>query len=1027
MLRNIARVLAAVGMVCAVPVHALGLGEIEVRSKLNQRFSAVIPVIGASAQDLESLQVRMGPPEAFERAGVERADYLSTLEFKMDADTSNPTVTVSSAQVDREPFLNFLVEAHWNGGRLLREYTVLLDPPNLPSSPNAAAAPSSADGDVDVAATPTPPPTQEPPPPPSTRSKASAASHRTGVPRPTKIRPVPTHSAPTAQAAPTGQAAPTAQATTEPLPQSALPGKHPNVPKSARSAAAKKTAAASTETQTESTESTESPVGGGSQAPKAAPASQARTYGPVKSSETFWGIASRLRPSGATIDQTLLALCQANPGAFQGGRFDGLRPRVTLIVPSAETIKSVPAATATARIADYRRGTRISGPAKSDVVADAGVDATKPANASPAPSSQAPESAAAVEPAPTIAPKTDSSQPSPTTAGNAATKAAAETAPAPATPAASAAPSPPSPAAAVTAESPQPATTSVAVPPAGPSTPVNPGAASPADANPSAPPASTPVAAAPAAAGAPTNPEPASASGTNPSTSPGTTAEAAPGTTAAPTPSTEPIVAPPPTASTAAGATSTPTPNSQPAAAAPLAQATPATGPGIQAYFASVVEALKGYVQQMPSWLAALEGYLQPLAPLWTKVEPYKLPLLGGLVVMLLLIPIFRSRTARRKAELAAYPPSFFIEEESAADAPKTAPSLLRTHTMPVSTAGVELSHGFGDTARFDTQTIEVQPVKAPSPPVESTPVPPPTPPAKTVAPTKSKTGAVGDRAGLDITQQFEAQSAAVDLNANDPLSEADFHVAYGLYDEAAILLRQGLAKEPTRKDLRIKLCETYFAAGKALEYQEAARPLRGQVTAGEWQKLAIMGRQLAPGAELFKDDGAAAATEVDLALDEPAAPQVVPVQERVAPVTQVLPKASSPAAPPGNNLIEFNHDATQEMTLQLPASAKVDAPPPLGLDSFDFDAPAGAVSAATSHNTIEFDLDELDLGKPWSGTPTAVVGTDEIGTRLDLARAYADMGDNEAADGLLKEVMAGGNVAQRQEAEALSKRLHSA
>jgi pilus assembly protein FimV len=71
----------------------------------------------------------------------------------------------------------------------------------------------------------------------------------------------------------------------------------------------------------------------------------------------------------------------------------------------------------------------------------------------------------------------------------------------------------------------------------------------------------------------------------------------------------------------------------------------------------------------------------------------------------------------------------------------------------------------------------------------------------------------------------------------------------------------------------------------------------------------------------------------------------------------------------------------------------------------------------------LEFKLDELTLDKPVPAEPIAAP-SDEIATKLDLARAYADMGDNEAARGLLQEVLETGNAAQKSEAEALSKRL---
>ena len=82
------------------------------------------------------------------------------------------------------------------------------------------------------------------------------------------------------------------------------------------------------------------------------------------------------------------------------------------------------------------------------------------------------------------------------------------------------------------------------------------------------------------------------------------------------------------------------------------------------------------------------------------------------------------------------------------------------------------------------------------------------------------------DEAELAVTTQFQANTKEIKLGDNDPLSEADFHLAYGLYDEAALLLQQASARAPQRTDLRVKLAETYFAAGKAAEFEQIAAGL---------------------------------------------------------------------------------------------------------------------------------------------------------------------------------------------------------
>ena len=123
--------------------HALGLGEIESRSRLNQLIQASIPILSASGAELDSLTVQLASNEDFERAGIERTEFLSSLKFTVE----NDVIRVSSKAIAREPFVSFLVDARWSGGRLLREYTLLLDPPALASGSgaprvNASTAPA---------------------------------------------------------------------------------------------------------------------------------------------------------------------------------------------------------------------------------------------------------------------------------------------------------------------------------------------------------------------------------------------------------------------------------------------------------------------------------------------------------------------------------------------------------------------------------------------------------------------------------------------------------------------------------------------------------------------------------------------------------------------------------------------------------------------------------------------------------------------------------------------------------------------
>jgi pilus assembly protein FimV len=96
---------------------------------------------------------------------------------------------------------------------------------------------------------------------------------------------------------------------------------------------------------------------------------------------------------------------------------------------------------------------------------------------------------------------------------------------------------------------------------------------------------------------------------------------------------------------------------------------------------------------------------------------------------------------------------------------------------------------------------------------------------------------------------------AGTALDQGDPLAEADFHMAYGLYDQAADLVRLAIEREPARRDLKLKLLEVFFVWGNKDQFLQTARELaasRDVAEPGEWEKILIMGKQLAPEDPLF-------------------------------------------------------------------------------------------------------------------------------------------------------------------------------
>src|SRR5690606_36508760 len=248
----------------ALPAMALGLGQVEVLSRPGEPLVAEIPIISSNPGELAQLQARLASPETFRRIGLEPPDgAVSNLRFAVAVDADGqPVVRVTSPAPIDQPLLTFLLEVDWGQGRLVREYSVLLD------------APESA---VAIAQ----PPIQAPQPPPSTavvrpddaiQPVATAPDVQTEM---LPEEPVPEPPAPVAVAEPEP----------EPIPPPAPQPVAPPPP---------------------------APV---VQAPPA-PSAPSGDYGPVQRGQTLSEIAAGLGVGDYSLNQTMLALLRANPDAF---------------------------------------------------------------------------------------------------------------------------------------------------------------------------------------------------------------------------------------------------------------------------------------------------------------------------------------------------------------------------------------------------------------------------------------------------------------------------------------------------------------------------------------------------------------------------------------------------------------------------------------------------------------------------------------------------------------------------------------
>ena len=147
MLRKLAVFIVSAGLTMSpLSVQALGFGGIKLKSSLNEKLNAEVALLSASANDIQSLSVKLATEEAFLRSGIDRTALLNKLKFKVKQRANGDYyIHVTTTETVREPFMNFLLELDWKNGRMLREYTMLIDPPGRAPKQIAAPAPVVAE------------------------------------------------------------------------------------------------------------------------------------------------------------------------------------------------------------------------------------------------------------------------------------------------------------------------------------------------------------------------------------------------------------------------------------------------------------------------------------------------------------------------------------------------------------------------------------------------------------------------------------------------------------------------------------------------------------------------------------------------------------------------------------------------------------------------------------------------------------------------------------------------------------------
>jgi len=272
MLRSAVRTIGLTGALFSSGVFALGLGDMKLYSAVNEPLRAEIKLLKVGDLSTTQVLVKLASLQDFERANVDREFFLTGMRYEVVLDgRGSGVVRVSTDDPVREPYLNFLLEAKWPSGRLVREYTLLLDLPAFTSTSSESSTALQA-------------PQSEPAPAPIVNNYELEESEST-----------PVQSSPAAQqraAAPAPAATPRSIIRDEPQ-QSAEPRYNSDQYK-------------------------------------------------TQKSDTLWQIAKRVQPSNqVTVNQTMIALQKDNPEAFINGNINRLKVGQVLRIPDEGRVRDI--------------------------------------------------------------------------------------------------------------------------------------------------------------------------------------------------------------------------------------------------------------------------------------------------------------------------------------------------------------------------------------------------------------------------------------------------------------------------------------------------------------------------------------------------------------------------------------------------------------------------------------------------------------------------------------------------------------
>ncbi|WP_296754351.1 FimV/HubP family polar landmark protein, partial [Thiobacillus sp.] len=297
------------------------------------------------------------------------------------------------------------------------------------------------------------------------------------------------------------------------------------------------------------------------------------------------------------------------------------------------------------------------------------------------------------------------------------------------------------------------------------------------------------------------------------------------------------------------------------------------------------------------------------------------------------------------------------------------------------------------------------------------------------------------------LTDFSQAGLGTIDTHDVDPVAEAEVYMAYGRDAQAEEILKEAIGKNPDRHEIRVKLLEIYAARRNTATFEAVAGELYAALGSNPgplWDKACEMGRSIDPTNPLYggvqSNATAAAATVAATAAVAGGAVTFPdePVPEPVADVQSAAPVDIEPEPQPAleavaeDSALEFE-SAGHVLNFDTPSEAAATAETgyvEMDAQGLDFDLPDLDLPA-TADDELKLDLGleedgpdskfdfsglDLDLGDAGGNE----LELDEVGTKLDLARAYVEMGDKEGAREILNEVLAEGNDKQKTDAKGM-------